>query len=111
MNDAVTKIFWQPVNKRNEAPNEKKCIKLPDITEVRKGTDIDPITKPEVQERVLLQPTETRPAPLIRKQSLSQSMLNLNDSKNEVFYATQTLRRTAKTEELPLCISLILPDR
>lgn len=127
------------INKKSDAI-ANRSINISDIIEIRAGTDIDPDTsstalklaaKAGVQAAVLM--LQRREASQIQnsskggklnnndgaqlpKRTFTQQLFfgsnsNSKESDETLLYGTATLRRTCKPEDLPLCISLILPDR
>jgi hypothetical protein len=128
---STTTLFWASDDTKSGGMptlDPSKAIRLSDVLEVRAGTDLDPETstadlnfaaKAGVQSAIsLLQKIEhdlkagkTIKSP-DKKKTLVDSFFGSGKEKNTgLLYATAILRKKAKLDDLPLCISLITEER
>jgi hypothetical protein len=100
-NRQATELFIQ-------ADDHRKTLKLSEVETIRLGTEVDPITSPEALKSVNDASSDVGKRPkVIRRASLS--FRGINDS--TVYYGTAILRRTCKSDDMKLCLSLIMPER
>lgn len=117
--DRVTKLYWQSENdaknKKVHSVNESegKHINLADVTAVITGADLDPTVMNGMPgrkgsfESISSNITSSTMADKPRR----KRRFTLSSSQDEIVYGTANLRRHCSPEDMPLCISLITPDR
>lgn len=115
--------------------NNTKCMQISDITQIREGLDIDPETAEDALETAcnlgIISPLKLSSVIAAKKSNESKSALNRNPSgkksglfgslfggrstmaedSNGILYGTSTLRKHCILDDLPNCLSFILPDR
>jgi hypothetical protein len=99
-NRQATELFIQ-------ADDHRKTVKLSEVESIRLGTEVDiekssnkPVRDDASDSGVVKKPS------MLKRASMSFRM-----QESGILYGTATLRRTCKTEDMKLCISLIMPDR
>lgn len=121
----VTRLYWLSEKEAQDPLDDSKFIEVSKIQEIRVGTDIDPATPEEALQQAAADGSLSTNK-LMKIAQLKESLgmvkpaakpkgmfggLFGGGARDEILYGTAALRRTCKPEHLPLCISLIMPDR